>query len=230
MRIFYMLVTIIFCVVIYSGCSTYKQISTSPDYMASEEYQSRKEIKESLFKEDQEVMSNEEIEKILSVRVKLPDKSRIVVYRAAYPWDSTESVVPEQFAAKLKSCKRISDVSVLPTLLIPKKLSIPYLREAAARMQADFMLLYKARSDTYRTYKIITKDDVKAYASVEVILIDTRTGVIIFSSVLTETTTVKETSEEIRIAETIEKAKQLAFSNALLRVADDLVKFFESVP
>ena len=126
------------------GCAQY---STSPDYMASQEYQSRENIDESLFKQDQAVLSNEDIERILSAKITLPAKSRIAILRFGQRYQGIplseefaeyNRKIQQDFMAKLSSCERLRDVSLLPSLLTPKEMSVPFLREAAARFQVHF--------------------------------------------------------------------------------------------
>lgn len=68
--------------------------------------------------------------------------------------------------------------------MTPSKVSVPLLREAAVRMQADLLLAYRVGSDTYSQYRTVARDKVKAYSTCELVLLDVRTGLVPFTRVV----------------------------------------------
>src|SRR3989442_965767 len=73
-------------------------LALSDDSLLREEFATaaRAPAAESLFKEDQVVLSNEELQKILAARVVLPDKSKLAVVRFGrlpYWWGWSEDFV-----------------------------------------------------------------------------------------------------------------------------------------
>ncbi len=218
------------------GCSN---VSTAPDYMASEQYQAREHIQHSLFPSDQAVLSNEAIEAVLAGRLALPADARLAVLhlgkRHARRWWSDELLrldldLVESFLSKLRACKRIGDASLLPSMLVPPKQTIPTLREAAARFQADLLLIYRAESHSYAKQRFLSADEIKASSTVEAVLLDTRTGIVPFTSLVSEAYTAKKSPEDISFAETVHEAKMKAEALALEKVAVDLARFLDALP
>jgi hypothetical protein len=138
--------------------------------------------------------------------------------------------IDADFLGRLQTCKHLRDVSYLPSLVTPREMTIPYLRQAAARFQADLLLVYRTSSETYGKQKMLAKDEGKAYCTVEAILVDTRTGIIPFSTVLTEASTTERNTADISMSEMIARAQQEAIGRAWLRLAGQVVQFMDSLP
>jgi hypothetical protein len=108
-------------------------------------------LQESLFKGDQAVLSNQDIERILGARLELTDRHRLAVLRlnSRMAWSEeladVESQNSEHFLQALRSATQLTQVRLMPALLVPEKQTVPYLREAAARFQADLLLVYTTR-------------------------------------------------------------------------------------
>src|SRR5215475_3369886 len=67
------------CALLLAGCAKKKPATSS--FYASSEYQSRTLLQQSLFRSDQAILSNEEIETILSSRIALPQKAHLTILR-----------------------------------------------------------------------------------------------------------------------------------------------------
>src|SRR5688572_28435711 len=103
------------------------------------------ELTESLFQGDQAVLSNQDIDKILSAKVRSPADARVAVIRLGqrYPWPwwwsedlaQLDQQTMSGLMEKLRGSERVSEVLLVPSMLTPPVMSVPYLREAAARMQ-----------------------------------------------------------------------------------------------
>jgi hypothetical protein len=219
-----------------AGCAAE---STKVDYLASEAYQDRAQMTHSLFPQDQAVLSNDAIEQILGAKVVLPGHARIAVLRMGQryylDWWSDEFAEAEQalvsdFLTKLRGCRRIADASLLPSMLVPGKQTIPNLREAAARFQADLLLVYRTESQTFQKERLLASDEVRASCIVEAVLLETRSGIVPFASVAVQQYTAKKSREELELAETVRKARLKAIGLAMDRIATDLVSFLEAVP
>jgi hypothetical protein len=114
--------------------------------------------------------------------------------------------------------------------LTPERQSIPYLREAAARCQADLLLVYASGSVTYEKYRFLSPNVTKARCTVEAILLDVRTGLVPFTSVATQEYEAKKTSEDMTFAETIARGRAQAERVALGEIADSVVAFLAEAP
>ncbi|WP_198673721.1 hypothetical protein [Algibacillus agarilyticus] len=96
--------------------------------------------------------SDKKINDLLNYQVKLPTQNRIAILKLNqdqnwrfYSNDFTAltSSLTDGFVAELRSSNRVYDASFLPAMLVSNKRSLPILREAAARFQADLLLAYR---------------------------------------------------------------------------------------
>lgn len=241
-----MLLTIVCCAV--CGCSSpheYADYSGSNVALQKERYGEAPTLTSSLFKSDQVVLDDESISKILSSSLVLPDNAKIALikfpgsqrgalrYYGSYYWRSEDYLKTEQkyidtVRKRLSGSGRISEVILLPSLLTPNDATIPVLREAAVRLQADLLLVYRIRSDIYRRSRMFADDQVKAYSTCEAVLLDVRTGIIPYTTVITKESQTKKQKQDLEITETMKRAESTAVLNSLESVASELVSFLES--
>jgi hypothetical protein len=185
----------------------------------------------SLFKGDLAVLSNQEIEKILGSRLVLSDRHRLAVLRfnpkIAWSEDLTdlENQNSEKFLQTLRSSPQLTQVRFVPTLLVPEKQTVPYLREAAARFQADLLLVYTTRVQTFERYRVFHPNQVKARCIVNSLLLDVRTGIVAYSAESGETVTAEKVNGDLNFSETVAKAEAEAMGRALQKVADSTVAY-----
>ena len=178
-------------------------------------------ILQSLFSDRSSTISEENIQKILDGNYKLPQQMRAVLVnldnrqQKRYYWSDEDYLKSQQsyldlFADKLKQSSRITNVSVMPDLLISKPASFTSIREAAVRMQADIVVVYSIAGDIYSNYKFFTKPDIKAFATTQLIVLDVRTGLIPFSTVVTKDVLSQRKKEELNNSEASSRIQQEA--------------------
>ncbi|MCC6487835.1 MAG: hypothetical protein IT364_10080, partial [Candidatus Hydrogenedentes bacterium] len=166
-------------VILSAGCMTYsKAVEPGADRVGFSWGSDSNQETGSLFASDQAVLSNEDIARILSSPVTLPEKARLAVMQLGQNtryWSESSPVLGQQttasFLEALKQCPRIAAASALPSILVPERHTVPYLREAAARYQADLLLIYRQNTGSYEKYRAIESDQVKAYCTVEAALL-----------------------------------------------------------
>ena len=191
---------------------------------------------ESLFKGDAIVLSDAEIARILSTPIELGKNNRLAVLKLGRTRYWSEEHAREEEAnvasllTRLRSAKTIKAASALPGLLVPDKKTVPFLREAAARYQADLLLVYDTKVMTFTKYRALSKDEVRAQCAVEAVLLDVRTGLVPITARRVEEVSASRSSADIDFSETIAKAIATAEGTALNGIADDLIKFFEARP
>lgn len=187
----------------------------------------------SLFSSDEAILSNEDVEKILEFRFIPQTLNRIAILPMGqtywHGWsdelDRAGEAVQNALVEKLRRTPSVYDASYLPTLLVPEKKTIGHLREAAARYQADLLLIYKASFKTYEKYRLLSPDESKAYCNLEAVLLDTRTGIVPFTILVSRTYTAEKQKTEMNFYETIRKAQLSALENALAEVGNEVVDF-----
>ena len=189
----------------------------------------------SLFPADQSVLNNAQIGEIFATRVYPPAHGRIAVLRMGernpYWWISREVAALDQqttdaLLKKLRSSARVTDVLPVPSLLMPAVMTVPYLRESAARVQADSLLVYRTYTQTYQTPRWFAPDEVKAHCTVEALLLDVRTGIVTTTAVATRDFALSQKSDTAN--EAMARAEQTAAADALANVGDALVAFLNA--
>jgi hypothetical protein len=216
-----------------SGCTS---ITTQPrpdSYYQGLSYEATSPDSGSLFSTDDEVLSDENIKTILSHRFVPQTLNRICIlplgqmywYGWSYDLDRANEAVQNTLIEKLRSTPSVYDASYLPTLLIPEEKTIGHLRQAAARYQSDFLLVYHASFQTYQKYRLFSPDKSKAYCNLEAVLLDTRTGIVPFTILVSRTYTADELKTDMNFHETIRKAQLSALESALSEVGDKVAEF-----
>ena len=182
---------------------------------------------------------DDKINRLLHHQVKLPKKNRIAILRLSrdnswrfYSNDFTElnDSLTTGLIQKLRSSDRIYDASFLPAMLVPEMRTIPVLREAAARFQADLLLAYRSSCSSYDKYRFISSDETKSYCSVEAIVLDIRSGIIVKSVVSAEDFKALEQPGDTNFDETKKRAELEAVASALGNIAQEIVTYLEDVP
>ena len=115
-------------------------------------------------------------------------------------------------------------------MLMPQQRTVPHLRAAAARYQADLILVYQCTSHTFERHRFLQSKEAKARCLVEVVLIDVRTGIVPFASSSVETFTATKSKDDFNEAETIRKAELKALGQGLNKIADELVTALQAIP
>ncbi len=188
----------------------------------------------SLFRGDSVVLSDADIDRILSFSFTLRAQNRLAVLsigRTSLWSEESEKVQAENtrvFIDRLKAAHRIREVAELPMLLVPEKQTVPYLREAGARFQADLMLVYQPRVRTFSKYRTLGKDEVKALCTVEAILLDVRTGIIPYTTSASETILAARGESDLNFSETVAKVTVEAVGKAMNRVAENVATYLDS--
>ncbi|MBI5453963.1 MAG: hypothetical protein HY956_04990 [Deltaproteobacteria bacterium] len=207
------------------------------------EYSQYKEnvLEFSLFKSDQEVIGDEALNKILSSQVRVPKEARIAVLRLPgkhggyfYAWFESFQRMQQEYidalTSKLSSSERVKKVTVLPSLVMPKEASVPVLREAAVRLQADLLLVFQVNSNIFSEYNFLEKDKAKAYSTCEAVLIDVRSGVIPLTSIVTKHNISIQEKSDADMNETRARAEKAAILSSLDVVGDKILDFLKAVP
>jgi len=226
--------TIISCVLL-QACATVGSTDRPTSYYQDDSKSSQNSLVDSAIIGTDDQKINE----LLNYQVRLPKKNRIAILKLStdnywryYSNDFTqlsESLVTTLINT-LRSSDRVYDASFLPAMLVPEKRTVPVLREAAARFQADLLLVYRNSCRSYQKFKFIDPNESKSYCAVESVLLDVRSGIVVKSVVSTESFTAKKIADDTNFNETIKKAELEAIARALGNVADQVVIYLNNVP
>ena len=222
---------ILLALVTVAGCGTPISTVSRPD--AYYDYVATDSSVESLFSGDEAVLSDEAIGKILEFEYEPPSLSRVALMpfgREVWSqWSEELSVATDRMKSdvidRLVSSPRVYDASYLPSILIPDQKSVPRLREAAARYQADLLIVYRTFCRSFERYRLFAADRSRAFCGVEAVLLDTRTGLVPLTSVVLKSYEAKENDTDLNFRETMLKAQLQATTDALADVSSEVVNF-----
>ncbi|WP_298516142.1 hypothetical protein [uncultured Kordia sp.] len=191
-------------------------------YPAPVNYQADSSITQSLFNDRASTISEENIKKILDGNYSLPNNLRVSLvklestqsqqgyYRNNEQYLKSQQEYLDLFTAKFKASNRVTKISKIPELLISHNPTFTNIREAAVRTQSDIVVIYSINSDLYARYKLFSKSDIKAFATTQLIILDVRTGLIPFSTIVTKEFQSKREKNELNEAEAANRIKNKA--------------------
>lgn len=198
-------------------------------------------ITKSLFDAKDRTISEEDIHRLLDGRITLPDTLRIALFKYSSSsinryytnwWTDEEYLKTQQsfvdtLTQSIASAVKIKKVFPVPSLMTSPNPNMTQLRETAVRLQADILIVYAISSDIYYKYRMFQKNQAKAFATCETILLDTRTGVIPHSSIVTKEALVVKDEHDLTDTETRKKAEREAIQSALVDTGKAVSEFLE---
>jgi hypothetical protein len=188
----------------------------------------------SLFKGDQAVLSDQDIARILGTQVKVDERHHLAILglNPDYFWSQdlaeAEAKNFDNLVKTLKASVQLTDVRFLPSLLVPEKRTVPYLREAAARVQADLLFVYTTRIQTFRHDRFLKPNEVHAQCVAESVLLDVRTGIVVQTGKATENIALVKTPTDANFSETEARAESEARGKALLSLGSQVVEHLKN--
>lgn len=225
------LIGVVLLLVVFSGCAA---VQKDFNQAAADDYKSKPQLRTSLVDPSQP-LTETVVQKILSSKVALPKTINLAIVRLS---DSTDGLdfqtidqeVASKFYDKSNWGNRVQSIIPVPQMMIAKPVTLASLRQTAVLLQADALLIIKPIS--YSDWKFnwfIDKDTAKGITSLEVVLLDTRTSVVPYTSVVTETVEIKTDSGNYSNYEWLTRAKKASETKALLQVAPAVEKFMSKV-
>lgn len=189
----------------------------------------------SLFATDSALLGDSDIARILAHRYEAPPLSRIALlpfgFSAWSGWSEELAIatadIESKVLATLMDSPRVYDAALLPSILVPEKRTVPYLREAAARYQADLLLLFRSSCRTFERYRVFEQNQTRAFCAVESVLLDVRTGLVPFVATATHNYDLERSDEDLTFRETVLKAQLGAVAAALGDVSSAVTRFLE---
>jgi hypothetical protein len=226
-------------IILLSGCGSAIH-SSAP--AASYDLAPREVITMSLFDSKDRTISEEDIHRLLDGRIVIGDTVRIAVFKHASAsinryytnwWTDEEYLKTQQsfvdtLVHQIRLSRKVKKVIPVPALMTGTNPGITQLRETAVRLQADLLIVYSVSSDIYFRYKVFQKNEAKAFATCETILMDVRTGVIPHSSIVTKEKLLAKGDQDLNDAETRKKAERDAILMSLADTGKGILKFLDA--
>lgn len=199
-------------------------------------------ITSSLFNATDRTISEEDIRRLLDGRIRIPDSARVAVYNlgnslnkyySGYGYNEEYLKLRQQYidtlTTMLQRSDRIVKTMLMPSILTPRDPTLTNLRESAVRLQADILLIFHITSDIYYNYKLFKKDEAKAFATIETVLLDIRTGVVPHSNIITREKLIVKDRADMDVRETQKRAEQEAVLMALNESGRVVVEYLRSI-
>jgi len=232
---------IMISIAVYSCGGSQKATSSSEEKIVAggTNFDEPEPILQSLFDAKDRTISEENIQKLLSGKLKLPDTIRIALFqysrspRNRYYYGSytdedylkaQQSFVDTLIGTISKSSK-VHKVFLIPSLMISSTPNITSMRETAVRLQADLLLVFSISSDLYYKYRVFSKDEAKAYATTECMLMDIRTALVPFSTIVTKDFYAKKTETDANLEELRKRTERMAIVQTLTETGNRVVEF-----
>ncbi|MDF1821708.1 MAG: hypothetical protein P1U64_09055 [Alcanivoracaceae bacterium] len=199
------------------------------------------EIVGSLFASDQAVMSDAAVQQALDGVVSMPENARIALLDLSpetqavrhygwYYWRS-EDYMDQQaqyfdaLSTPLVTLPGVRRVVPMPSFTVTKEMTLSQIREAAVRLQIDLLVIYSLRSDIFYKWRFLSANEVRGYATCELALFDTRTGIMPYTSIVTHKEVVMQKSSQEGLAETEMRAEVAASEICLKKIAAGTADF-----
>ncbi|MFC6999812.1 hypothetical protein [Rufibacter roseus] len=193
-------------------------------------------ITQSLFQDKDATISEENIQRIMNGTYSLPNKLRVALVKLEnskqrhYYWNDEDYLKTQQayvdlFSEQLLISGRVTKNNTIPDLLLPSSPGFTTIREAAVRMQADVVLVFTITNDVYSRYKFLSKNDIKAFATTQAVLIDVRTGLVPFSTVVTRDYLSQKQEEELNQSEAVRRIQKEAVLLTIQEIGQQLNEY-----
>lgn len=223
-------------VFIFSSCIVDKSMPTTP-YTAGPNTQNNN-ITQSLFSDKEATISEENIQQILSGNYSLPSKIRVGIINLENTqsnlryWDNEDYLSSRQkyldiITVSLKNNPRVQSVSLIPQMMLPAAPTFASIREAAVRTQADIIVVYSISGGMYANYKVFKSSIFKSFATTQALVIDTRTGLVPFTRVISDDEVSKKSDKDFNEDEARKRIQENAVLKTLEKICTDLDQFLE---
>jgi hypothetical protein len=198
----------------------------------------------SLFNDKTSTISENNIKTILDGKYILPEKLRIALVKIekeqgqlinykyyGYMYLTDENHLKAQqayldlFTKNMYNSQRVVNVLVMPDLLISNNPTFTNIREAAVRTQSDLVAIYSITNELYTKWNWFSKDDLKAFATIQFIILDVRTGLIPFSTIVTKDYQSKGLKSDYDSSEAKNRVKKEAVLLAINEIGEQLNKY-----
>jgi hypothetical protein len=221
------------------NCTTTRPISTGG--ITAYGIDKQEIVTNSLFDSKDRTISEADIQRLLKGKILIPDTVRVAIFKYSSTsinryytnwWTDEEYLKTQQsfvdeLVGQIGGAKKVKKVIPVPTLMTSTTPNMTQLRETAVRLQSDILIVYSITSDIYYKYKVFQKNEAKAFATCETILMDTRTGVIPHTSIITREKIMIKDQQDLTDTETRKKAERDAILSTLVETGKQISKFLD---
>lgn len=143
--------------------------------------------------------------------------------------DLTQTLADSVVAA-ISRAPRVERAAVLPVLVVGDQPTVARLREAAARLQAQVLMVYRPNCRLYERVPFVGSTQYRAVCTIEALALDTRSGVIPFSTIITREDITRRERGDFDATGTWRRIQLQALVKAVVEVSIRMGTFLSSVP
>lgn len=223
------LIKLTILILILCSCSS---SATKNTYTNSHVYQKRNEVRKNYLKTKEGGLSTNEINELLSQKVNHKRNLKMAVFKLNLEKTEIHEAdmsTPERallFKNVLTHSQYIKDISMIPSFMQPEKIDFKGLRDTAALMQADLLLVLTARNRFDYDYNLIEKNEVYTLSTIEAAIIDVKTGVFPYTAIATAKHIEKKNDNDFNNEEFKIRAIRKAEDKALVEVTKSISEYF----
>lgn len=212
-----------------AACASYSTIGQKPmSVLDQESERSRPQLSQSLM--GAEGFSEAAIQKVLSSRVELPKSVSVAVIRldeggGFMPFRPFDDAGVASLYKSIEALPKVKRVIPVPETLVGAKVTYQSLRTAAVLVQADMVLVLKSASITDSRYRMFEKNQAKALVVLEAFAMDTRSGVVPFSGIYSDTAEVSEQKDDYGLYEARLRAQLAGETKIFTKLTADFGQF-----
>jgi len=181
------------------------------------------------------------IQRLLTYRLRLPPRVTLGLLhlpgpRARLPWflpaqpNEMTQTLADSAAVALSGSARVERVAVVPAMVLAQQRTIGALREGAARVQADLLMVYRPTCRLYERVPFIGSSQYRAVCTTEAALLDTRSGVIPFSTVVNQESVTQHERDDFDKEATWARVQRQAIIKGLMVVSANVANFLNNAP
>ena len=208
------------------GCAS---VNKDYSYMSENNYKNRMELTQSLIGPN-DTLSEADVQRILSSKIVLPKNINLAVVRlldstSGADFQTIDKEMTEEFYDKKNWGGKIQSIIPVPQVMMAKPVTMKTLRQAAVLLQADLLLILKPVSYGDVKYQFFKDNKAHAVTTLEILLLDTRTSIVPYTSLITETVELGKEGTDYNDYEMMARAKKASELKALMQVAPEIQKF-----
>lgn len=200
-----------------SSCSVFRSKLDAPD----QNQEVNKPIMSRGLMSSNETFTETNIQKILNSRIAIPKKISLSIVRIPelsekLGFQIINEKLEKEFYTESVWGERVYKLISMPMTMISQPANLTSIRNASVLLRSDMALIINPISYGDWTYDWFTKKS-KSTTTIEVLLIDIRTGTVPFTTIITESAYVAD-NDEFSNYELVQKTKNQSEEKALLQI------------
>lgn len=197
-----------------------------------------------LFAAGEQHISNEDASKILFSKIRLVSRTKAAFlqlpndtmgqryfgdrFLRAEEYLDFQQKLRQTMRDSIMASDRVTQAVPMPDFFAADQLSLAQMREAALRLQVHLLVIYTANSNVFVASS--SDQDVRAYASCEIAVLDTQSGILPFTNSITAKVQTAKLKSDGSDSATNKRAEEEASVRCLQSLGKSAAAYLDSVP